>query len=581
MKGTTISRSRSDIPSMDRIFHAWMGRLTMGLSPASLTFAYFDWLAHLMFSPGKQAKLFEKALRKNLRLFFYAAHSAHDPGSPPSIEPLPQDNRFSDALWRLRPFDLYYQSFLLLQQLWHNATTEVQGVTRHHEEVVSFTARQILDIFSPSNFPLTNPEILETTKEQWGLNLVRGFHNFMEDCERTLTGGKPSGAGAFKVGENIAVTPGKIVHRNRLMELIQYSSVTKDVYAEPVLIVPAWIMKYYILDLSPHNSLVKYLIDRGHTVFMISWKNLGPEDRELGMEDYLNLGVMTALDSISTITPGRKIHSAGYCSGGTLLAIAAAAMARDGDDRLRSMTLLAAQTDFTEAGELMLFIDESQVSYLEDLMWDQGYLDSRQMVGAFQILRSNDLIWSHLVKDYYLGNREPMTDLMAWNVDATRVPYCMHSQYLRTLFLDNDFAEGRYTVGGRTVTMCDICVPLFAVGTVWDHVAPWRSVYKIHLFTDTDVTFVLTHGGHNKGVVSEPGHPHSSFRIALKRASDNYIDPDTWQASVPAQEGSWWPSWQEWLAAHSGERTSPPSMGTPERGYPPLKNAPGTYVLED
>jgi polyhydroxyalkanoate synthase len=576
-----IPHKPADASTLDRMIHAWTGRLTLGLSPASLMSAYFDWLAHLSSSPGKQAKLFEKLVRKNLRLYLYAAHAAKDPKTPPCIEPLPQDHRFSDADWQRWPFSLYYQSFLLIQQWWHNATTEIQGVSRHHEEVVSFAARQLLDIFSPSNLPLTNPEILKATVEQGGMNLIRGFWNFMEEWERAVSGKNPVGTEAFRVGENVAITPGKVVHRNRLIELIQYSPATKDVYAEPVLIVPAWIMKYYILDLSPGNSLVKYLVDRGHTVFMISWKNPGPEDRDLGMEDYLTLGVRSALDAISVITPNHKIHTVGYCLGGTLLTIAAAAMARDGDDRLQSITLFAALTDFTEAGELMLFIDESQVSYLEDLMWDQGYLDSRQMAGTFQLLRSNDLIWSRLVRDYLLGERQPMTDLMAWNADSTRMPYRMHSEYLRSLFLDNDFAEGRYNVGGRPVTMRDIRVPIFAVGTVRDHVAPWRSVYKIHLFSDTDITFVLTSGGHNRGVVSEPGHPHSSFQIAIKRESDKYIDPDTWQAVTPMQEGSWWPSWQVWLTSHSSDRISPLSLGAPERGYPSLDDAPGTFVLEE
>lgn len=370
-----------------------------------------------------------------------------------------------------------------------------------------------------------------------------------------------------------------MIYQNHLIELIQYAPSTEQVYAEPVLIVPAWIMKYYILDLSPHNSLVKYLVDQGHTVFTVSWKNPTAEDRELSMDDYRRLGVMAALDAISVIIPERKIHTVGYCLGGTLLSIAAATMARNGDDRLKSMTLLAAQTDFTEAGELMLFINEGQVTYLEDMMWEQGYLDTKQVAGAFQLLRSNDLIWSRLVHDYLLGKRHTMNDLMAWNADATRMPYRMHGEYLRRLFLDNDLAEGRYEVEGRPITISDIRAPIFAVGTVKDHVTPWRSVYKIHLLADTDeVTFLLTSGGHNAGIVSEPGHSRRSYQTTSRKEEDKYVDPDTWLAATPKQGGSWWPVWQKWLAQRSSEQVAPPAMGAPEQGYTALYDAPGTYL---
>lgn len=579
MKKESSSTSPS-VPSLDRLTHAWLGRLTLGISPASLMSAYFDWLAHLSISPGKQTQLVEKAVRAAIRFSLYAARATLDTTTQPCIE-TPKDHRFSDTEWQRWPFNLFSQSFLLLEKWWHDATTGVQGVSRHHEDVVSFVARQLLDIFAPSNFPLTNPEILKATLSQGGGNLMRGAGNFIGDWEKAISGKKPVGTEAFDVGKTIAITPGRVVYRNRLIEVIQYTPMTETVYAEPLLIIPAWIMKYYILDLSPHNSLVKYLVEKGHTVFMISWKNPGPEDRDLSMEDYRTLGVMDAIEAITAIVPEQKIHSVGYCLGGTLLFIAAAVMARDGDDRLKSLTVFAAESDFTEAGELMVFIDESQVNYLENLMWEQGYLDAKQMAGAFQLLRSNDLIWSRLVHDYLLGEREPMIDLMAWNADTTRMPYRMHSEYLRKLFLNNDLAEGRYEVGDRPITITDIRVPIFTVGTEKDHVAPWRSVYKIHLLADTDVTFVLTSGGHNAGVVSEPGHPRRSYRISTKKESDKYIDPETWQTLMPSHEGSWWPAWQDWLAARSNGRVSPPSMGATGRGYPPLDNAPGAYVLQE
>ena len=338
-------------------------------------------------------------------------------------------------------------------------------------------------------------------------------------------------------------------------------------------------MKYYILDLSPQNSLVRFLTERGFTVFMISWKNPGPEDRDLRLDDYRTLGVMDALDAVADIVPDQKVHAVGYCLGGTLLSIAAAAMGRDGDGRLKSITLLAAQTDFTEAGELTLFINESQLAFLEDMMWAQGFLDAKQMAGAFQMLRSNDLIWSRVVHEYLMGERSPMIDLMAWNADSTRMPYRMHAEYLRQLFLNNDLAEGRFMVGGRPIALTDIRAPVFAVGTVRDHVAPWRSTYKIHLLTDTDVTYLLTTGGHNAGIVSEPGHGHSSFQVMTK-TDDRYIDPDRYLKEAPRKNGSWWPEWAAWLAKKSGAPVVPPPMGVAAAGHAPLCDAPGTYVLQ-
>ncbi|HLG88797.1 MAG TPA: alpha/beta fold hydrolase [Alphaproteobacteria bacterium] len=565
---------------VDRSLHALLARATVGLSPASLFAAYLDWATHLGFSPGKRLQLGIKAARKGARYVAYAAGLALDPAadSIPCIDPLPQDNRFRSDAWKRWPFNLVYQGFLLNQQLWHNATTGVRGVTRHHERMVEFGARQILDMFSPSNCPLLNPEILERTLSSCGMNFVLGARNFVEDWERLAGGRKPVGADAFRVGANIAVTPGKVVYRNRLIELIQYAPASEVVRPEPILIVPAWIMKYYILDLSPGNSLVKYLVDNGFTVFMISWKNPGPDDRDLSMEDYRLLGVMAAVDTVGAIVPDRKIHSVGYCIGGTLLAISAAAMARDGDERFSSMTLFAAQTDFTEAGELMLFIDESQLSFLEDMMWEHGYLDSAQMAGAFQLLRSNDLIWSRMARDYLMGERAPMIDLMAWNTDATRMPFRMHSEYLRRLFLNNELAEGRFVAGGRPVALSDVRLPIFAVGTVKDHVAPWRSSYKIGLLTEAELTFVLTTGGHNAGIVSEPGHQGRSFQIMTRPAGGHYVDPEAWARAAPRKDGSWWPEWIGWLSSRSGAPQSPPEMGAPAAGLPLLGDAPGEYV---
>lgn len=565
---------------LDRSLHAATARFTGGISPMALFAAYADWASHLAFSPGKRALLAEKAVKKGLRLANYAARRVAQVDVGPCIDPLPQDRRFVDAGWQQLPFSLNYQAFLLTQQWWHNAVTGVRGVTRQHENMIAFVTRQWLDVFSPSNSLLTNPEVLRRTQLEFGMNLIRGASNWLEDLEHAVGDKKPVGADAFQVGRDVAASPGEVIYRNRLIELIQYAPTTDRVRPEPVLIIPAWIMKYYIMDLSRGNSLVRHLTDQGFTVFMISWKNPGPEDRDLTLDDYRALGMMKALDAISAIVPGRKVHAVGYCIGGTLLAMGAAAMARDGDARLATTSFFAAQTDFTEAGELMLFINESQLAFLEDTMWEQGFLGARQMAGAFQMLRSNDLVWSRIVHDYLMGERSPMTDLLAWNADATRMPFVMHAEYLRHLFLDNDLAEGRYKIGGRPVALSDIRTPCFVVGTETDHVAPWRSVYKMHLLTDTEVTFVLTSGGHNAGIVSEPGHPRRHYRISTRPAEGRYVDPEIWAAGTTLTQGSWWISWWEWLKARSGAEVPAPRIGAPDAGYTSLYEAPGTYVRQ-
>ncbi|WP_038360513.1 alpha/beta fold hydrolase [Bosea sp. 117] len=565
----------------DRLASATLARATFGLSPQALWLAFADWGIHLAGAPGKRTDLVLKAGRKAARLGSHLFNCALDPKAPCCIEPLPGDSRFSGPLWQAMPYRAWYQAFLLTQQWWHNATHEVPGVSKHHEDVVSFAIRQVLDVASPANLPFANPEVIERTVSTGGTNLIEGARNFLEDVGHTLSGRPPVGTEAFRVGEEVATTPGKVVFRNELIELIQYAPATKAVAAEPVLIVPAWIMKYYILDLSPQNSLIRFLVEQGHTVFCVSWRNVTAHDRELSLDDYRRLGVMAALDAVGAITGGARVHGCGYCLGGTLLTIAAAAMAERDDERLASLTLFAAQVDFTEPGELQLFIDDSQLAFLEAMMWERGTLDASQMAGAFQMLRSNDLVWSRVVHDYLMGERQPMNDLMAWNADATRMPYRMHSEYLRKLFLDNDLASGRYVVEGRPIALQNIRVPIFAVGTERDHVAPWRSAYKIHYLTDTDITFVLSSGGHNAGIVSEPGHKGRHFHMATTPANAPRLDPDEWMVTVADHEGSWWLAWHEWLDRRSAAaEVAPPPLGLPGTQYAPREDAPGLYVLQ-
>lgn len=566
---------------LDRMASAAVSKVTSGLSPAAFWLACADWAAHLASAPGTQLKLATEAGRKSARLAGHATNSLVDPQTPCCVEGLPGDERFRSEAWQSMPYRLWSQSFLLTEQWWREATHGLPGVSRHHEDVVAFAVRQWLDMVSPANLFWANPDVINQTVKTGGANFLKGSRNWIEDVSRLATSRPPVGTEAFHVGKDVAATPGKVVFRNHLIELIQYAPMTENVHAEPILVVPAWIMKYYILDLSPANSLIRFLVERGHTVFCISWRNVTAEDRDLSLDDYRRSGIMAALSAIETIVPDRKIHAAGYCLGGTLLALAAAAMMEVGDQRLASMTLFAAQIDFSEPGELQLFIDDSQVAFLEAMMWEHGTLDSVQMAGAFQMLRSNDLIWSRVVRDYLMGERTPMNDLMAWNADATRLPYRMHSEYLRNLFLHNDLASGRYMVEGRPIAIQNIRAPIFIVGTEHDHVAPWRSVYKIHYLADTEVTFALTSGGHNAGIVSEPGHPHRHFRILEKQADDPCHSPDEWMAAAPVQEGSWWLAWEAWLSARGSiERVALPSMGASDKGYPPLADAPGTYVLQ-
>ena len=557
-----------------------LARVTGGISPAALSLAYTDWLSHLAAAPQRRMEISQEAVLGASRFLEAALHCfSPDHGPWSLIKPQAQDRRFDETEWESPPFNLLAQAFLLGQQWWHDASTGVRGVAKSHEAVVEFSIRQMLDVLAPSNFAATNPKVLQKTFQSGGANFVSGWQNWCSDWMQLLSGGKASAdSDDFVVGKNVATSRGKVVLRNELIELIQYYPVTEKVHPEPILIVPAWIMKYYILDLSPQNSLVRYLTEQGFTVFMISWRNPGAEDREITFDDYRKLGVEAALATVGDIVPGQQIHALGYCLGGTLLSIAAAARARDGDNRLKSITLLAAQADFREAGELTLFINESQVTFLEDMMRQRGFLDTTQMAGAFQLLRSHDLIWSRMTRDYLMGERAPPNDLMAWNADATRLPYRMHSQYLRKLFLNNDLAEGRYIVEGRPISLTDIHTPMFVVGTVRDHVAPWRSTYKIHFLVNADVTYLLTSGGHNAGIVAPPSQQGHSYQVSMQAAHAPYVGPDEWLKTAPRIEGSWWPEWTKWLAARSGEPSVPPPMGVTRAASENLPDAPGDYV---
>ncbi|HET9978476.1 MAG TPA: alpha/beta fold hydrolase [Burkholderiaceae bacterium] len=565
---------------LDRLLHAGAASLTRGLSPVSLSLAWADWAWHLALAPGRQMELGALAARlaqDSLRVAAGAAAEDEPVGAADD------DPRFRHEAWAQWPFHAIRHAFRNQEAFWREAS-HMPGMTAHHAAETAFFARQWLGMLTPANGLATNPVVLQDALRSGGAHLVQGALNWWRDATGQPDPERQAQAERFAVGRDVAVTPGQVVMRNHLIELIRYAPQTRAVHPEPLLIVPSWIMKYYILDLSPHNSLVRYLVRQGHTVYMLSWRNPDADDRDLSMDDYLRLGVFDALRAVGSLHgTTQPVHAMGYCLGGTLLAIAAAAIGRQGGCEqahatppLRSLTLLAAQTDFSEPGELGLFIDESQVGYLDEITRGQGYLAGSQMAGSFQFLHSRDLVWSRRMREYLMGEREPLTDLTAWNADTTRLPARMHHEYLTALYLHNALATSSYRVQDRPVSLADIRLPIFLVGTERDHISPWRSVYKLHHLCDAEITFVLAAGGHNAGIVSEPGHANRYYQIACRAAHSPWIADEAWSAAAPRHEDSWWPAWHRWLAGYS-------SAPVPARPIPPqaaLGAAPGSYVLQ-
>jgi polyhydroxyalkanoate synthase subunit PhaC len=569
---TDPSSAKADI---QRQLRAHLAALTGGLAPDDYLKAWWQWYLGVASQPPRQAALAQSAYEKALDSWQFAARASA--GSP--LSPERESLGFGDAAWNAWPFNAVARTYSNWASWWQQALQAPPGATDPGHARANFAGRLLLDAASPANFLHTNPELLKRTAAESGQNLIRGLKYWLEDAQRTVRGGHVPGTEEFVVGKQVAVTPGKVVLRNRLIELLQYSPQTKNVYAEPVLITPAWIMKYYILDLSPRNSLVSYLVQKGHTVFMISWKNPDAADRDLGMDDYVKLGFLDALAEVRRRIPKRKIHAVGYCIGGTLLAIVAAQLAKAREQVLASVSLFAAQTDFSEPGELSVFITPSQLGMLEAMMQKTGVLESERMGGAFALLRSRDLLWAPAVQQYVRGERPKLNDLMAWNADGTRMPCRMHSEYLARLYLKNELATGGFSVGGQQLDLKDVHVPMFVVGTETDHVAPWRSVYKARALTrSTDYTFLLTSGGHNAGIVSGPVHPKRRHRMLTWTHPTETLTPDAWFAKAPLLEGSWWPAWQQWLATRS-TRKQVPARKPAVKGNS-LGEAPGRYVRE-
>ena len=591
----TFERQHEKAKALDEMVHSQLSRSSMGLSPISLAMASADWAMHMAASPGRQMVLAQRAMALAQQAMLASAL----PETDDKGQPIPDlDNRFVDESWHQWPFASLKEGFKASDAWWREAA-QVDGMSRHNSQVVNFFTRQLVDAMAPSNWLATNPEVIKKARETGGESLRIGFKRLLDDVAESRATANDTSADSeslqpltFEVGKDVAVTPGKVVYRNHLIELIQYLPTTAKVYPEPILIVPSCIMKYYILDLSPSNSMVRYLVSQGHTVFVVSWRNPDASDRDLKMQDYLRMGVMEAMAATKERAKAPRIHALGYCLGGTFLAIVAAALGRKSrgnesrqphrrsDDlpnmpELASVTLLAAQTDFTEPGEMGVFIDDDQLKTLRQDMARTGYFSGRAMAASFQFLNSRDLIWSRSTRRYLLGQEDVDFDMMSWNSDVTRLPARMHSEYLSSMFLNNALAAGQYRVGGEPVALMDIHAPMLVVGTTRDHVSPWRSVYKIHLQTDTQVTFILAAGGHNAGIVSEPGRPRRSYQIACTEDNQGWTDPDDWVANAPLHEGSWWEAMHAWLHERSGKPVAPPAIDPATV----LCDAPGEYVM--
>jgi polyhydroxyalkanoate synthase len=487
----------------------------------------------------------------------------------------PKDKRFKHPEWSENAvFNFVKDSYLVVAESILSAIRDVKGMDEASARKVDFYTRQFVDALSPSNFVATNPEVLTATLASGGQNLLRGLENLLADLERgngrlaiTMTDMK-----AFRLGENIATTPGKIVYQNELMQLIQYTPSTREVRRRPLLIVPPWINKFYVLDLQPKNSFIKWAVDQGHTVFAISWVNPDEKLAAKGLENYMLEGPLAALDAIESATGERSVNAIGYCLGGTLLASTAAYSAAKGDDRITSATYFATLVDFTEVGDMAVFIDEEQLASLERRMRERGYLEAQDMATAFNMLRANDLIWSFVVSNYLLGKEHIPVDLLFWNSDSTRMPAAMHSFYLRKMYQQNLLAKpGGITLADTPIDLSKVRTPTFILATREDHIAPWKSTYAATRLYSGPIKFVLSDAGHMAGVISPPGTKYGHW------ANDELpSSPDEWFGGATPNQGSWWPVWDEWITQLDSGRVPAREPGGGKLTI--IEDAPGSYV---
>jgi polyhydroxyalkanoate synthase subunit PhaC len=548
------------------------------IDPLNIAGAFIEMTHRLMSDPARLVQAQLSLWQDYLRLWQSTTqHFFTGAPADPVAAPAPGDRRFQDAAWSENAlFDYIKQSYLLTARWMQGIVHQVEGLDTKTAQKVDFYTRQFVDAIAPSNFVLTNPEVLRTTIESGGENLLNGLKHLLDDLERGKGRLmiKMTDTTAFEVGRNIAITPGKVIFQNDLLQLLQYEPMTEKVNRRPLLIIPPWINKYYILDLRPKNSFVRWAVEQGHTVFIVSWVN--PDERLAAkrFDDYMLEGPLACLDAIEQATGEREVNVIGYCLGGTLLAATLAYMAAKEDRRFATATYLASMVDFTEAGELGVFIDEEQLVMLEERMRQHGYLEGSDMATTFNMLRANDLIWSFVVNNYLLGKEPFPFDLLYWNSDSTRMPAAMHSFYLRTMYQENKLVEpGGITLDGVPIDVRKIKTPSFILSTREDHIAPWKSTYAATQLYKGPVKFVLAASGHIAGVVNPPdpikyGH-YENAKLPKK--------PEDWLAGAKLVAGSWWPVWEKWIARHGGGKVAARRPG--DGRLTPLEDAPGSYAL--
>jgi polyhydroxyalkanoate synthase subunit PhaC len=575
-----LGRSMADIAERSqRIVSEWLRRQANeehAPDPLNIGTAFLEMTARLIANPARLVAAQLGFWQDYMTLWQNTARRIMGGEPEPVIDAPSSDRRFKDDAWRENEvFDFIKQSYLLSARYVQDVVRQVDGLDPKTAQKVDFYARQFVDAMSPSNFLLTNPEVLRKTAETGGENLLKGLNNLLGDLERGKgkLHIKMTDMEAFKLGENIGVSPGKVVFQNDLIQLIQYTPSTEKVLKRPLLIAPPWINKFYILDLRPRNSFVRWAVSQGHTVFMISWVNPDEKLAEKGFEDYMTDGYLAALDAIEQATGEREVNAIGYCLGGTLLASTLAYMATRKDNRIRSATFFVTMTDFEEAGELGVFIDEEQLNALEDKMNKRGYLEGSEMATTFNMLRANDLIWSFVVNNYLLGNDPFPFDLLYWNADSTRMPARMHSFYLRKMYQENLLAvPNGISLNGVPIDLHKIKTPAYFLSTREDHIAPWKSTYRGTQLLSGPKRFVLAASGHIAGVVNPPDGGKYSHWIN----ADLPEDPETWFKGATEIAGSWWPDWHRWVSALAKEQA--PARVPGDGKLKPIEDAPGNYV---